>query len=48
LVKSLVNEQQQAGYHTVNFDASDLSSGIYIYRLVTRNFSETKKMSLVK
>lgn len=48
LVKSLVNEQQQAGYHTVNFDASELPSGIYIYRLVTRNFSETKKMSMVK
>jgi hypothetical protein len=33
LVATLVNESRQAGFHTVNFDASALASGVYIYRL---------------
>ncbi|MCH8487848.1 MAG: T9SS type A sorting domain-containing protein [Candidatus Cyclonatronum sp.] len=47
-VAVLVNGTQQAGWHTVNFDASRLSSGLYLYRLYTGNFVETRSMMLVK
>lgn len=42
------NEFKNAGYHTADFNASNLSSGIYFYRLTADNFSITKKMMLVK
>ncbi len=48
IVATLVNEEQQAGVHSVNFDASRISSGVYFYRLETGIFSETKSMILVK
>ncbi len=38
----------QAGQHTVEFDASELASGIYIYRLQAGSFTQTHKMMLVK
>ncbi len=44
----LVNEKQNAGSYEVGFDGSNLSSGVYFYRLQTSNFSETKKMTLIK
>jgi hypothetical protein len=51
-VASLVNEVKTAGYHTVNFNASNLSSGVYFYRISVEangnNFTATKKMMLVK
>lgn len=51
-VKTLVNESRTAGYHTVQFNASDLSSGMYFYRIITKSsdkdFIATKKMALVK
>ena len=47
-VASLVDERRNAGNHTVNFDASQLSSGVYIYRLITGSQSITKKMMLIK
>jgi hypothetical protein len=47
-VATLVDAQQSAGYHTANFDASQLSSGVYLYKLSTPGFSQTKKMLLVK
>ena len=47
-VASLVNEKMNSGQHTVNFNASQLSSGVYIYRLITGNESVTKKMMLIK
>jgi hypothetical protein len=47
-VKTLVNGKQNAGSYSVNFDASALPSGVYYYKLVTENFSDTKKMILVK
>lgn len=47
-VALLVNEQKNAGSHTVSFDASALSSGIYIYRIHSPGFSQTKKMMLIK
>jgi len=47
-ITTLVNELKPAGSHSVEFDGSKLSSGTYIYKLVTGNFSEIKKMSLIK
>lgn len=48
LVKNLVNEKQSAGSYEVNFDGSGLPSGTYIYRIQSGDFSETKKMLLLK
>ncbi|HLX12976.1 MAG TPA: T9SS type A sorting domain-containing protein, partial [Bacteroidota bacterium] len=45
---TLVNEKQNAGVHEVTFDASQLSSGIYFYRITADNFVSTKKMTLIK
>jgi len=47
-VATLVNGRENAGSHTVMFDATHLSSGVYFYRLQAENFVETKKMVLVK
>ena len=47
-VASLVNEELSAGYYSVNFDAVNLSSGIYIYTLQAGKFIQTKKMMLLK
>ncbi len=47
-VMELVNGKQSAGYHTTTFDASGLSSGVYLYKLTTPSFIQTKKMLLIK
>lgn len=47
-VQTLVNENQNAGSYSVDFNAASLPSGIYFYKLVTEKFSESKKMVLVK
>jgi uncharacterized delta-60 repeat protein len=47
-LKTLVNEQQNAGSYRVEFDGSDFSSGIYFYKLSGGDFVETKKMILLK
>jgi hypothetical protein len=47
-VATLVNTTEEAGKHNVKFDASKLSSGIYIYKLNTGNFTSSKKMMLLK
>jgi hypothetical protein len=47
-VKSLVNENQKPGNYQISFDASELTTGIYYYRLTSGNFTQTKKMVLLK
>ncbi len=47
-VATLVDEQQSAGYHTINFDAQNLASGMYLYQLRTGNTVITKKLTLIK
>lgn len=47
-VQTLVNEIQNPGSYNVMFNASSLSSGIYFYRLTAGNYTEVKKMTLVK
>lgn len=47
-VSTLVNQVQTRGSYEVSFDASNLTSGIYFYKLETNSFSATKKMLLVK
>lgn len=47
-VESLINEDKPAGSYEVNFNASNLSSGTYFYKLNTSSFSSVKKMTLIK
>jgi hypothetical protein len=47
-VASLVNEQLKAGSYSVDFNASKVSSGVYIYRIEAGTFSSVKKMMLLK
>lgn len=47
-VALLLNDEQTAGYHEVKFDASNLVSGTYIYRIVAGDFVQSRKMILMK
>ena len=47
-VKTLVNEYKKAGRYKVRFSGKNLASGIYIYNLTSRDFSQTRKMALEK
>ncbi|HLG33072.1 MAG TPA: T9SS type A sorting domain-containing protein, partial [Ignavibacteriaceae bacterium] len=47
-VTTLVNNTQKAGRYEVGFDGSELSSGVYIYRIETSNFTSSKKLMLMK
>ena len=47
-IKTLVNENLKAGVYEVTFSGKDLPSGTYFYKLEANDFSETKKMLLVK
>ena len=47
-VATLLDEFKTAGYHTVDFDGSSLSSGMYFYRIKTNEFEAIKKMLLIK
>ena len=47
-VATLVNEKQDAGTYSVSFDATGFASGIYFYKLTAGNFTETKRMVLLK
>jgi ligand-binding sensor domain-containing protein len=47
-VKTLINEQQTAGNHSVTFNAEGLASGVYFYRIKTGEFNDVKKLLLLK
>jgi len=47
-VETLVNEEKQAGIHRIQFNGSNLPTGVYFYRLEAGNFVDTRKMVLVK
>lgn len=47
-VTTLVNSDQAAGNYTVDFNASELASGVYFYRIQAGNFIQMKKMILMK
>jgi len=53
LVETLVNKQQNQGYYTVEWNAENISSGVYFYRISVEtnghlSFQETKKMILLR
>jgi hypothetical protein len=47
-VATLVNGQMNGGFHSVAFDGSKLSSGIYFYKISAGSYSDVKKMTLIK
>ncbi len=47
-VAMLVNEKKTPGIYQVQFDASNLASGVYFYRLVAGDFVATRKMLLTR
>ncbi len=47
-VATIVNEERPAGVYEMEFNATELSSGIYFYKLTADKFSQTKKMLLLK
>jgi len=47
-VAQLVNQHQKSGKYSIKFEASNLPSGIYIYKIKTGEFSSVKKMMLIK
>ncbi len=48
LVETLVDREMESGYHEVNFDASSLASGVYLYQLQAQDYVSVKKMLLIK
>jgi hypothetical protein len=47
-VKVLINEFKEAGYYSIDFNAEELLSGMYFYKLESGSFSQVKKMTLLK
>ena len=47
-IARLVDGEVNAGYHTITFDASNLSSGVYLYRIQAGSFTEVKRFTLLK
>lgn len=47
-IATLVKEEKQSGSYEVEFDGRNLSSGIYLYKIIAGNFSQIKKMLLIK
>lgn len=47
-IKILLNEEKEAGYHSIDYNASELPSGVYLYRIQAGNFLKTKKMLLLR
>jgi len=47
-VETIINDNQQAGYYSLKWNPSRFATGVYIYRLVTKDFVQAKKMILMK
>ncbi len=47
-VKTLIQQSLAAGYYNVDFNSSGLASGVYLYRIISGEFTDVKKMVLVK
>ena len=47
-IAALVNESQQSGEHTIKWNSEGIPSGIYMYRITAGNYTETKRMVLLK
>jgi hypothetical protein len=47
-VMSLVNAFKRAGYYSLEFDGTNLESGIYVYRIIAGNYTDVKRMMLLK
>ncbi|MCX8010186.1 MAG: T9SS type A sorting domain-containing protein, partial [Ignavibacteria bacterium] len=47
-ITNLLDKELEAGYHEINFDASNLPSGIYIYTMTTNSFYKSMKMAVIK
>jgi hypothetical protein len=47
-IKTLVNGEYETGIHKVEFDGSELSSGVYFYQITAGKFRETRKMQIIK
>ena len=47
-VKTLFQGEQEAGYHEMLFDASKLSSGVYLYKLQAGDFVQTRRLTLLR
>ena len=47
-VVNLINEYQKEGRYSINFDASKLASGVYIYQIKSNEYNSSKKMMLIK
>jgi hypothetical protein len=48
LVATIIDQEKDAGIHTVEFDGSNISSGTYIYRITAGTYTEVKKMLIIK
>ena len=48
VVATLLNEVKEAGNYELNFNAAGLSSGVYFYKMISENFTQVKKMSILK
>ena len=47
-IKTLINQTQSPGEHSITFNASDLASGVYIYKLKAGAFEQSRKMLLLR
>ena len=47
-VTTLINDKKESGDYTLQWNADGLASGIYFYRIIVDDFTETKKMVLLK
>jgi len=48
VVEILIDQELESGFHTINFNADNLASGIYIYSLQVSQFKDSKKMIVMK